>query len=320
MASTALVVGCGALGSVISDTLARAGVGRLRLVDRDFVELNNLQRQSLYDEADAAAALPKAIAAAAHLRQANSTITIEPFVRDVDAASIGELCDGVDVILDGTDNFETRFLLNDVAIARGIPWIYGGCLGAAGQTMTIVPGRSPCLRCLMGDGPPPPGVVATCDTAGILAPVVNVIASIQSCEAIKILTGHLEAVSDCLTAIDLWDGTLRQLRFDGLSAPAACPTCQERRFDWLEGRAGLQATILCGRQSVQIKPSVPQSVDLAALAQRFRSLGEVQANEYLARVAYGPHSVTVFADGRAIIGGTNDLAQARSIHARTVGA
>src|SRR4051812_10233903 len=190
--SLALVVGCGALGSVIANTLARAGVGHLRLVDRDFLELNNLQRQVLYDEDDVAAGLPKAIAAANKLRKINSEIEIEPLVADVDPTNIVGLIEGVDLILDGTDNFETRFLLNDASLKFNIPWVYGGCIGAEGQTMTILPHETPCLRCLMEDMPPP-GTTPTCDTAGILGPIINVIASMQACEAIKILSGHREA-------------------------------------------------------------------------------------------------------------------------------
>src|SRR5262245_8449778 len=180
LASRALVCGCGALGSVLANTLARAGVGHLRIVDRDFLELNNLQRQVLYEESDVAAELPKAIAAAEHLRRINSQIEIEPVVADVDAGNIMALCDGVDCIVDGTDNFETRFLLNDASLSTKIPWVYGGCIGAEGQSMTILPGETPCLRCLMSE-PPPPGTTPTCDTAGILGPIIGVIASLQAC-------------------------------------------------------------------------------------------------------------------------------------------
>src|SRR5687768_8602139 len=189
--SRALVVGCGALGSVIANTLARAGVGQLRIVDRDFLELNNLQRQVLYDEDDVAAGLPKAIAAKNRLERINSEIEIDAHVTDVDATNIERLLDGVSCLVDGTDNFETRFLLNDAAVKLGIPWVYGGCLGAEGQSLTIVPGKTPCLRCLIPE-PPPPGSTPTCDSAGILGTVIGVIASMEANEAIKILSGHAE--------------------------------------------------------------------------------------------------------------------------------
>ena len=235
-ASRALVCGCGALGSVIANTLARAGVGKLRIVDRDFLELNNLQRQVLYDEADVAAALPKAVAAAEKLRQINSAVEIEPIVADVEAGNILSLCNGCDVILDGTDNFETRFLLNEAALKLKIPWIYGGCIGAEGQTLTILPGETPCFRCVMNE-PPPPGTSPTCDTAGIVGPIVNVVASIQACEAIKILAGHREAVSRTLTVIDVWTNQIRQLGLSRLQTAGGCPTCRGEEFPWLVGPA-----------------------------------------------------------------------------------
>ncbi|MEN6450393.1 MAG: ThiF family adenylyltransferase, partial [Thermoguttaceae bacterium] len=202
-AGRVLLCGCGALGTAIANIMVRAGVGLLRIVDRDFVELSNLQRQTLFDEADAKAGLPKAIAAAEKLRTINSAVSIEPIVADIEPANIERLCDGVDLILDGTDNFETRFLINDVAVKLGLPWVYGGCVGAEGQSMTILPGETGCLRCLMADCPQP-GSTPTCQSAGILAPIVGVIASIEAMEAIKILSGHREAVSQSLTVVDLW--------------------------------------------------------------------------------------------------------------------
>ena len=198
-----------ALGSVVAETLVRAGVGFVRIVDRDFLELNNLQRQVLFDEQDVADGLPKAIAAANKLRRINSEVEIEPVVADVTHRNIAELAGDVDVIVDGTDNFATRFLLNDFAVKHNKPWVYGGCIGAEGQTMTILPGETACLACLMADVPPP-GTTPTCDTAGIIGPIVGVIASIEAAEAMKILSGHREAVSRRLTIIDLWDNQIRQ--------------------------------------------------------------------------------------------------------------
>lgn len=317
--SRALVCGCGALGSVIANTLARAGVGHVRIVDRDFLETNNLQRQFLYDEADVAAQLPKAIAAGSKLRAINSQIEIEPIVADVTADNVVSLCDGVGVIVDGTDNFETRFLLNDAAVKLGIPWIYGGCIGAEGQTLTILPGETPCLRCLMQDVPPP-GTTPTCDTAGILGPIIGVIASIEALEAIKLLAGRRDAVSRTLTVIDLWMNTFRQVNLQSLAESGGCETCRDRQFPWLSGERGSQSAVLCGRNAVQL--SLPRSgpVSLDDLAVKLLGVGRVTRNPFLLRLAVDPYLVTVFPDGRAIIGGTDDVAVAKSVYARYIGA
>jgi molybdopterin/thiamine biosynthesis adenylyltransferase len=317
-ASHALVCGCGALGTVIANTLARSGVGRLRIVDRDFVETNNLQRQVLFDEADVADGLPKAIAAADKLRKINSQIAIEPIVVDVNHTNVIELTDGVDIILDGTDNFEIRMLLNDVALKRGLPWIYGGCLGAEGQTMTIVPGETPCLRCLMHD-PPPPGTTPTCDTAGILASIVNIIASLQANEALKILSGNAQAINRSLTVVDVWDNRIRQVKLDALTAAQQCPACNQRDFPWLEGRRASHSAILCGRNAVQLNPPERAAISLPALAEKLSGVGKVSQNRYLLRVAINDYLLTIFPDGRAIIGGTDDIATARGLYAKYVG-
>lgn len=319
LASRALICGCGALGSVLANTLARAGVGKLRIVDRDFLELNNLQRQVLYDEEDVAAGLPKAIAAEARLRKINSGIEIEALVADVDHGNVAGLLSGVDMILDGTDNFETRFLLNDAALKFGIPWVYGGCIGCDGQTMTILPGETPCLRCLMPDGPPPPGASPTCDTAGILSPIINVIASIQANEALKVLSGHREAASRVLTVFELWDNRIRQLKLDSLRESVDCPACHGREFPWLEGRRGSHTAILCGRNAVQLSFPGRESLSLPALADKLREVGAVTLNRFLLRLAVGEYLLTVFPDGRAIIGGTEDIAEAKTVYARYVG-
>lgn len=319
LASRALVCGCGALGTVLANTLARAGVGHLRIVDRDFVETNNLQRQVLFDEDDVAAQLPKAVAAANKLRRVNSEIDVEPVVADVDHANIRELCAGVDVIVDGTDNFETRFLLNDAALEFGIPWTYGGCIGATGQTMTIFPGRTACLRCLLPE-PPPAGATETCDTAGIVSPIVNVIASIEAMEAIKILSGNVDAVQNGLTVIDLWDNRLRQVKLDGLREQGNCPACGQGERPWLNGRRGSHTAILCGRNAVQIVPPRRQALALDALATKLAGVGTVTRNAFLLRLTVGDHVLTVFPDGRAIIGGSDDVAQARTLYAKYIGA
>lgn len=316
--SRALICGCGALGSVLANTLARAGVGYLRIVDRDFLELNNLQRQVLYDEEDVRSQLPKAIAAQNKLRRINSEIEIEAHVSDVDHSNVGSLLEGVDILLDGTDNFETRFLLNDAALKYGIPWVYGGCIGAEGQTMTILPGQTPCLRCLMHDAPPP-GSTPTCDTAGILSPIINVIASIEACEAIKILSGNSETINRHLTVIDLWDGQFRQLKLDSLRGDAACPSCRNGEFPWLDGQRGSHSAILCGRNAVQLSFPERQALPLDALSEKLKQVGNVTLNRFLLRLAVDDYLITVFRDGRAIIGGTEDIAEAKTIYAKYIG-
>ncbi len=315
--SRVLVCGCGALGSAAADTLARAGIGYLRLVDRDFVEITNLQRQVLFDEADAAEGLPKAVAAAAKLRRINSAIEFEPIVADVTAGNVLSLFDGVNLIIDGTDNLETRFLLNEAALKRKIPWIYGGAIGATGQSLTILPGGSPCLRCVIPESPPP-GTMPTCDTAGILASAIHTIAAVQACEAIKILSGNVAAANRGLLVVDLWEN---HVRYVGLSrlAETGCPTCRECDYPWLAGRRGSQSAILCGRNAVQLaaasngENSRPPSLD--ALAKKLAGVGQLSRNAYLVRLAIDGYTITLFADGRAIIAGTDDIATARGVYA-----
>lgn len=318
MTSKALVVGCGALGSVIAETLVRAGVGTVRIVDRDFLELSNLQRQVLYDEADVAAGLPKAIAAAEKLRRINSQVAVEPHVADLTHRNIGELADGVDVIVDGADNFECRLLVNDYAVSSSTPWVFGGCVGAEGQVMPILPGETACLSALATEVPPP-GTTPTCDTAGVLAPAVHVVASLQSMEALKILSGNRQAVSRQLLVIDLWSNRVRQLSVERLHEAGTCPTCHDRKFPWLEGQQGSQAAILCGRNAVQLRPSAPQQVDLQAMAEQLRGVGELTTNAFLLRLKTTECELTLFADGRVIVGGAEEEATARTLKARYLG-
>lgn len=317
--SRVLIVGCGALGSVIASTLARAGVGFLRIVDRDFVDLSNLQRQMLYTERDVQEQLPKAIAAADHLRQVNSSIEIEPIVADVDDRNIRSLASGIDVIADGTDNFETRFLMNDLAIHDRIPWVYGGCLGAEGQTLTIVPGQTACIRCVLGE-PPPPGSMPTCDSAGVIAPIVNIVASWQASEILKIASGNSKDITMALTIFDLWGGTVRQVKLDRLRDQPNCDACQGREFPWLEGKRRNSTAILCGRNSVQFSTSRTERLNLDTLVSQWRGIGETSSNPYLARLRVGNLEITVFVDGRSIVAGTTDVAEAKSAIARYVGA
>ncbi|MCL4111966.1 UNVERIFIED_CONTAM: hypothetical protein GTU68_008720 [Idotea baltica] len=318
--SKVLLCGCGALGSVLAETLTRAGVGHLTIVDRDFVELSNLQRQVLYDEQDVADRMPKAIAAAAKLRRINSSITIEPIVADIDDSNIQQLADGVDLILDGTDNFEVRFLINDASLEMGIPWIYTGCIGSHGQTMPVFPGESGCLRCLM-DTVPEPGSTETCDTAGVLGPAINVIASLEATIALKILSGQQSAVERVLTIVDVWDLTLRKMNVANLRDQSGCPACHRGERKWLQGGAGSQSTVLCGRNAVQVSPPQKLNLSFNELAARLGSSGTVTHNKYLLRLTLSDpaYDVTVFKDGRAIIKGTDDLGIARSVYSRFIG-
>lgn len=313
-----LVCGLGALGSATASTLVRAGVGFVRVVDRDYLELSNLQRQSLYDEQDVASGLPKAIAATRKLEAINSEMTIEGIVADVTAKNIDVLAGDVDVIVDGSDNFEIRFLINDFALARGIPWVYGGAIGAEGQSITILPGETPCLACVLPE-PPPAGVAPTCDTAGILAPAIQVVAAIQATEALKLLSGNRQAVSRVWTIFDLWSNRIRQVDLAPLAGDGGCRACGERDFTWLDGRRGSQSAILCGRNAVQLRPATSQGLDLATLGGQLGGVGEVFQNDYLLRLEVPPYSLTLFPDGRAIVAGTDDEGVARGLFARYVG-
>jgi molybdopterin-synthase adenylyltransferase len=316
-----LVVGCGALGSVISETLVRAGVGFVRIVDRDFVEVSNLQRQVLFDEQDVAERLPKAIAASQKLGAINSEIVIEPLVADVRPDNVLELMSGVDVVVDGTDNFETRLLVNDASLETGIPWVNGGCVGSHGQVMTIVPGRTPCFRCLLEDVPEP-GASETCDTAGVIGPAVNVVASLQCVDVLKLLAGRGDEIEPVLTVLDVWEGTYRRLKVGELRSKGNCPACQRGERAWLKGERASQTAVLCGRNAVQISPAERREVDLHETAKRLRQHGVVFENPYLVRVTLGDPAceITLFRDGRAIVQGTEDAGVARSLYARYVGA
>ena len=318
MGSRVTICGCGALGTVLANHLVRAGVGHVRIVDRDFIETHNLQRQILFDEADVAANLPKAEAAARKLRAINSEVTVEAVVTDIDHTNILDLVADADLILDGTDNFETRYLINDAAVKLGKPWVFGGVIGSEGQTMTIRPGVTPCLRCLIEDNPPP-GLTPTCETAGVLGPAVAVIASFEAVEAIKLLSGDDKALNTELFVVDIWDWTFRRLKVQGLLGKVDCPCCQRRQFDWLDGALGSHTTTLCGRNAVQVANRRAQPLDFPEMASRLAPIGEVRHNAFMLRFAAEGHDFTVFPDGRAIIKGTNDIAKARSLYAQFVG-
>jgi len=323
MASRVTLIGCGALGTVIADTLVRAGVGFLRIVDRDYIEPNNLQRQVLFDERDIADGLPKAAAAAAKLGRINSSVSVEGVVGDANHSTIEGLVDGAGMILDGTDNFETRFLINDVAVKSGLPWVYGACVSSTGMVMPIIPGETPCLRCMWSE-PPPAGTSPTCDTAGVLSPVVHVVAAMQSMEAIKLLAGRGAAVNRALLQIDVWSGRFETFDMSG-ARDAGCACCGRREFEFLSGSRGGGATTLCGRNAVQVggsagsgglRPDFEQIAarvaDVATSAPRF--------NRFMLRFSIGRYDLTVFADGRAIIQGTPDPLEARSVYAKYIGA
>lgn len=315
-AGRVLVVGCGALGSAAVDLLARAGVGQITIVDRDFVELSNLQRQLLFDEADAAAGTPKAIAAARAVARINSEVEVRPFVADVTPSNVEQFVAQVDAVLDGTDNFETRYLINDACVKLGVPWVYGGAIGSTGMSMTIVPGDTACFRCLFPT-PQPVGTMETCDTAGVLAATIVTVAAIEWAEVIKLLVGDRANLARGLTALDVW--TNDHLLTEGAPRNPDCPCCGQRRFEYLEARVTSRTASLCGRDAVQVSPGLPHPLDLAGLGRRLEAIAPVTANDYLVRCVVEGHELTIFADGRAIIKGTSDLGVARTLYARYVG-
>ncbi len=320
LASRVTLIGCGALGTVLANTLARAGVGFLRLVDRDFIEQNNLQRQVLFNEDDIAANLPKAEAARRKLVRINSGIEIEAVVTDVTHRNIEQLCDGADLLLDGTDNFETRFLINDLAVKSKRPWVYGACIGATGLSMPILPNETPCLRCIFEQAPPPE-MNPTCDTAGVLGPVVNMVASHQALETMKILMGKFDAVNRRLLSFDAWSGRVSMLNVQKAYDQGDCPCCKRRQFEYLEGKFGSSATTLCGRNAVQVTPPPGARIDFAAIADKLKNVAhaEPKFNAFMLKAEVPPHELTVFADGRAIIKGTNKPDEARTIYAKYIG-
>lgn len=312
--SSVVIVGCGALGSHIANTLTRAGVGHIKIVDRDYIELNNLQRQILFDEEDIERGLPKAIAAAEKLRKINSQVEIEPLVADVHPRNVEEIIKGIDLVLDGTDNFETRYLINDACVKHDTPWIYGGAVGSYGMTMNIIPHQTPCLRCLFVQIPPP-GSTPTCDTAGILGAVPALIGAIEANEALKLLTGKGRP-NQGLIHIDLWENTFEIFQ---VARQEACPVCGQGRFEFLEAKEVAMVTSLCGRNAVQITPAAEVNISLPSLAQRLQAIGEVTFNEFLLRFQVNDYLITVFLDARAIIRGTSDETVARSLYAKYIG-
>jgi adenylyltransferase/sulfurtransferase len=310
------IIGCGALGSAQAESLARAGVGSLRIVDRDFVEFSNLQRQTMFTEDDAANRLPKVIAAANHLRQVNSETTVEPEIVDVNHSNIERLIESCDLVIDGTDNFATRYLINDACVKHDLNWIYGAAVGSYGVTMTIRPNVTPCLRCVFPE-PPPAASAPTCDTAGVIMPIINIVAAVQVSEALKLLTACEEDLHQSLMQFDVWRNEWRRI---SVGRPdAECPTCGRREFTTLQDEASDFAAVLCGRHAVQVSPAQPARLNLATLGERLAAAGEVKSNDYLLRFRTGEFEITVFQDARSIIRGTDDVATARSLYAKFIG-
>lgn len=316
-----VLIGCGAIGSVQADILVRAGIGTLKICDRDFVEYDNLQRQVLFDENDVRENIPKAEAAARKLRRINSDVTVEPIVCDVNHTNIERLAEGYDIILDGTDNFETRYLINDLAVKTNRPWVYGAVVGVTGLCMTVIPHDTPCLRCVFEQAPPA-DMNPTCDTAGVLMPTVNMVGSWQAIEVIKLLTGNADQINRHLVQLDLWSGRVINLNVGAGGDGEKCPCCQRGEFPYLNGDTVSSTTTLCGRNAVQIRPATSQRIDFDIIAEKLEAVanGSVARNRFLIRATIGDHELTVFADGRAIIKGTEDQDQARSLYAKFVGA
>jgi adenylyltransferase/sulfurtransferase len=311
------IIGCGALGCAQADMLTRAGIGFLRIIDRDFVELSNLHRQSLFDESDARQNLPKVVAAAQRLSDINPSVTIDARIADVNYANIEDFIRDVDIVIDATDNFETRYLINDAAVKLSKPWVYGAVVGAHGVQMTIRPGVTPCLQCIFPE-PPMPGSTETCDTAGVILPIVATIASCQVVETLKLAMHKVEELHGSLIQFDIWATRITSTRLTKAKL-ADCPTCGLGNFEFLTARAGQLATPLCGRNAVQISPGAQTQLNLESLSRQLRNAGKVELNKYLLRLTTGDYEITVFSDARGIIRGTEDINVARSLYARYIG-
>ncbi|MCM3160870.1 thiazole biosynthesis adenylyltransferase ThiF [Metabacillus litoralis] len=312
-----LIVGAGALGTASAEMIARAGIGTLTIVDRDYVEWSNLQRQQLYIEDDAINRIPKAVAAKQHLEKINSEVEVLSYVEDVTSANIEEFAEGVDVIIDATDNFETRLLINDLSIKNNIPWIYGGCVGSYGLSFTIIPSETPCLHCLLKhipfDG-------MTCDTVGVISPIVSMVASHQTAEALKILVGDMENMRGKLVSFDLWKNQYSSINMDRLKNDA-CPTCgNDPVFPYLTAEMETKAAVLCGRDTVQIRPSSGKQFSFEQIAERIKPIADAfLENPFLMSFTFGEHRIVLFKDGRALIHGTKDISEAKKIYHRYIG-
>ncbi|MDR4508151.1 MAG: ThiF family adenylyltransferase [Candidatus Brocadiaceae bacterium] len=313
-----VIIGCGALGCHSANLLVRSGIKSLTIVDRDFIEESNLQRQTLFDEDDIKNTLPKAIAAQKKLQRVDSSVRIESAVEDLNPANIETHLKNANIVVDGTDNFETRFLINDYCVKNGIPWIYGACIGSVGLTMNIIPTKTPCFQCLL-ETIPPFGTVETCDTAGIIAPAASIIASIQAAEALKILTGNFQSVSPGLLKIDIWHNEIRMLHTQTIVEKSDCKTCRHHQYEYLLKNAYSTTSKLCGRTAVQINGTGGPRIDFAILAKRLEKVGAVSFNSFLLRMKIDTYEITVFTDGRSIISGTQDVSIAKGLYAKYIG-
>ena len=309
--SSVVIIGCGALGTVIASTLVRAGVGKLKIIDRDFIEYHNLQRQILFDENDIESQLPKAIAAERHLKKINSSIEIEGIVSDVNYTNIEKLVTGFDVIVDGLDNLETRYLVNDVALKRNIPWIYGAAVSSLGMTMTIIPHQTPCLQCYSEYQT---GPLMTCDTSGVISPAPLVIGALQSAEALKILVGSA-AINRDLLSVDVWNNEYRQMK---TKFHAKCPSCHGS-YAFLDGKYGSGTATLCGQNAVQVRATQPVQIDFRELSGRLEKVGKVDFNDYMLNFNVDNQNMVIFPDGRAIVKNTVNESLARGLYAKYIG-
>ena len=309
------IVGLGAVGTVVADQLVRAGVGYVRLIDRDFVELSNLQRQMLYDESDARESLPKAVAAKEKLRRVNSTVHLDAIVEDLNPSTAEALITDLDLVMDGLDNFETRFVLNDACRLARTPWIYAAAVGSYGLVVPVLPG-GPCLRCLMHTLPAA-GSSPTCDTAGVIAPITGAIASIAVAHALRALTGQLENGDTRLVSVDIWSLKMQSLLLSK-ALEEECPLCSGGHLDYLDSSA-MRTISLCGRNAVQVIPSARAELDLLAMGKDLEMYGPVRSNDFLLKCSNPPYELTLFRDGRAIIKGTEEASVARSVYSKMIG-
>lgn len=318
MEKTVVLIGCGALGCTSANLLVRSGIKCLKIIDRDYIEESNLQRQSLFDEEDIKQNLPKAVAAQKKLQKTNSLIRVESFVADLNPSNIETLLQDAHLVVDGTDNFETRFLINDYCVKNSTPWIYGACIGSTGLTMNILPSKTPCFRCML-EHVPPFGTTGTCDTEGIIAPIASLIASIQAAEALKILTNKYDDVSKGLLKIDLWRNEIKRMFAEDIIDIADCLACRQHHYEFLEKDVCSMTTTLCGRNAIQLLPLNGSKLDLTKLATRLEKVGKISYNSFLIRLKIDKYELAVFPDGRSIISGTNDVATAKGLYAKYIG-
>jgi adenylyltransferase/sulfurtransferase len=326
LAATVVIAGCGATGTALSNLLVRAGVGHVRIIDRDYIELNNLQRQILFDEDDIAANLPKAEAAARKLRRINSSVTVEGIVADLNPGNVLDLIGDADLVIDGTDNFSTRFLLNDACLSLGKPWVYTGVIASYGMTATLIPDgavaklpgsrqATGCLRCFLPELPAP-GTTPTCDTAGVIGPGVALLTAVASAEAMKLLSGQGE-LNPGIIHMDVWSHDYEKFI---LVRNPDCPACGAHEYEYLNAQVGTTSAALCGRNAVQVVVTGGPRLDLATIAQQLSPVArQLTRNDYLLRAQIDGYEFTVFPDSRAIIKGTEDEEAAKGLYARYLG-